>query len=320
MSWNLAAAITNSIAIIGLLIINILLIRWKISKLSHKKVGPIINVSILTTLLFLISVTILTIASFMSAFIPYYSVSLYIGLTGTAIYFVSQSLMVLLFVLRIDVTFNATRMKFNTYIIKTLYILTIILIIIALFTIISFGFVHEDMSFYILAFWDLLHFILSSILIYLFVQRIDRILLTRIKLKISETQKTDIEMKHVTQQVIRQNEMSNVAIKHLLLVPIAIISTFICIICSSIVSVYIANNGNFMAGIIGSIDSFISSMCIYLLFGFNNHIYVKLCFPLHECCKNYKLKTLNKKGSTLAKIDDQTESAVKKTPESDVAI
>eukprot|EP01083_Nonionella_stella_P031755 86928_1 len=304
-TWTVAATVANSICLVLLLIMNLSLIRSTIQHFKINGMSSFIALSLVTTLAFMLSITILLIASSSSISASPSVNSVFIGLIGTSMYFVSQSLMLLLFTIRIDVTFRGTVMAINSVTIKCLYIFTIILLVLSVFTVITYGVMPQHVTVMGLMVWSLLHFVLSVILVVLFIQRIDKMLMIQIQNRLSNVRSASVVSQtssddrqrttsQAVQHVMESNELSYVVIKHALLVPIAIISTFICIVCSTVVSMYVEHDGHFMAGCIGSIDSLISTFCIYLLFAFNKDVYTMVCSPLHTLCSNRKANKIEK--------------------------
>ena len=97
--------------------------------------------------------------------------------------------------------------------------------------------------------------------------------------------------------------MFRIVIKHGILVPMAIISTLVSTIIVVGISQFLGEDYNSLGGAVLSFDCVISSLCIYLLFGFNDNIYAKLCWNLHHFCEKRKLN----------KIETEIKSAVRRS-------
>ena len=254
-------------------------------------------------------------------------------------YFISQSLILNLFIIRIDKTFARTDLEFSKCHSTSLYIIAIIMLLIVLWIAIV-NIDHNDLDSEIMEFvelmtvflWVISNVILSIILIVLFTKRIDKILTIRAKVQIRESippsklrarsasivpkapntsipiqraqtdpvigkchdTDTDSSILHQMklEQVLKDNKLLYVVTKHSVLVPMAIWSKFIAIMGSAIIGGISEASVSVIFLLV--IDALIQCLCIYLLFGFNDKIYYRLCSFCHLRCKKRKMKKVAK--------------------------
>merc|ERR1711971_818488 len=82
--------------------------------------------------------------------------------------------------------------------------------------------------------------------------------------------------------VIVDNDLLYVVIKHGVLVPFAISSSFICFLADVVVALLMGAEEFHAAAVFWfALDCLISTLCISLLFAFNAPIYDRVCFPVH---------------------------------------
>lgn len=335
-------ALSSSVALcmlaIVVLTINISLIKSLITHYSQLRNNKLlISTSLLTTVTFLLSVLSIT----TSSVIETYSIlnnqpilkSTYIFIAQNSLipYFSSQSLMICLFIIRIDKTFKGTALDVGQCRIKLSYSISIIMLLIILFiSIVNID--HQDfeselikfIEFIIVVIWVLINLIMSIVLIIVFIKRIDKIIIVGAVSHISEindnqryTENTDNtttntddtvinKMDSNLHQILKGSKLLHVVIKHAVLVPIAIISKFISILSAAFLAQIIRENygESSMEILTLAIDSMVNCLVIYLLFGFNDKIYFKLCSSCHRCCKKRKIRQFEK--STEMEVKKQT--------------
>ena len=117
---------------------------------------------------------------------------------------------------------------------------------------------------------------------------------------------------------IKKHEFFRVVIKHGILVPITIISTFISAIIGIVFVRFFGQDYPFVIGAAFSFDCSVSSLCIYLLFAFNDDIYAKLCWIFHGLCEKSKLNKIEKSMQSVtvgSDISPTTNSSLGNEPE-----
>lgn len=215
------------------------------------------------------------------------------GMISSSFYLIAQSLMISLFVIRIDKTFNGTNLEMNAKKINILYILVFILIFLAIIQPVSYLLFSRNFIYSVTIIWTLLHLILSILLIKMFIHRLNHILLIRLKLNAENTkiakqqQSTSVDVV----DIIRGDGLLRVAVKHSILVTIATTSTFIFFLIGAII-IFLTLKYNHYGALFIIIDSVVSSLCIYLLFAAHEKTYGRLCHKLHNQCEKWKLQTL----------------------------
>ena len=158
---------------------------------------------------------------------------------------------------------------------------------------------------------SLLFFILSLILMILFVGNLRKIMMQRmmIEKQIINSRSTTKSMDYTNDNDnnLQQNDGSNikhlinneflyVVVKHALLIPIAICSTFILFLLSTIIIILIGiTTWSPFPVICTSLDCMISPLCIYLLLAVNKRHYNLLCSKIHRLCEKCELLRIKKR-------------------------
>eukprot|EP01084_Bolivina_argentea_P256283 431414_1 len=227
---------------------------------------------------------------------------------GMLFYLLSPMFMIFVFTVRLDVTFRHSPLEYSKRTVRSLYISSITLLFIFICCI-SFGSTHYGQAAHIgyifAGIWIILQISLSIILCVLFYRKIQILTITKKlanKNEISVASKTGT-LTYTTNQSDKlnksenvDNEFSFIVIKHGILVPISIVSSFICFTLAVIISMSQSPYSFQAIGIFLTVsDCTISSLSIYLLFPFNDGLYKWLCNPLHSLCEKYKVSQINKK-------------------------
>ena len=109
---------------------------------------------------------------------------------------------------------------------------------------------------------------------------------------------------------IKQNKLFRIVIKHGILVPVAIISTLVSSITAVGIMEFCGEDYNMIAGVVLSFDCVISSLCIFLLFGFNDAIYTMLCWRIHNFCENKSAQRLEQSVNVGLEVNVTSTSTV----------
>eukprot|EP01084_Bolivina_argentea_P101247 181554_1 len=142
----------------------------------------------------------------------------------------------------------------------------------------------------------------------------------------SKTYESVITSEHI-QSVIDQKLLDNM-IKNSILVPVAIISSFIILVISTIlINVYSDTDIVMYPGmyILWVFDSTLNTFCLFCFLSFNHNKYYKFCGPLHRCCAMRKLKKMQNSNQILQVINQRLENQenqlqMTKTDDSDVDV
>ena len=212
----------------------------------------------------------------------------FIGVFGFGFYFMGETILLIIFILRINHTFKHTALQSSPCVITSLYLFAFVLIV--LFVLLIFSIIIDG-GFFIVIFaglWSILYIILSIMLMSLFVRKIESLMIMS---KPSENEQTsDIEKQQQIKSMIDQ-DILYIVIKHSLLISFAICCTFTLLILSIVVMFF---NISYIAVVIIVLDCLVSSICTYLLFGITKKIYDKICRPFHKCCEDRKLAKIER--------------------------
>ena len=214
-------------------------------------------------------------------------------------YLGAQSTITLVFILRIEVTYNGTILEYSPKVIKGLRGTVICLFIFGIFALSTlFAEMHDLVA--ICGFtWTILYSSLSIVLMILFVKPIEKLMKKHVQIRMAQTVSTistpsfsDDDSNKENEPVI-DAEFLFVVIKHGLLVPIAISSSFIFFITGMVIGQIIDPDAyNTVAYVWIVLDCTISSICIHLLCGENKEFYLKLCSKIHSICEGHKVKKI----------------------------
>lgn len=236
-----------------------------------------------------------------------------LGKMAIGMYMISQLLMVIVFTIRVEVTFAGSGFEYKQSVIKALYIANICLIVLyvsAIFLLINSVWVPA----YFAGFMYIVFYLtLSFILMHLFIRKIEILMMDEsnksilnskdtsktISTKCPETaeKETDgtVNDKHAIQAMINQ-EFLYIVIKHGILVPISICATTILFILGLLIGMVIDPSVWHPYSIVWVVlDCFISCVCNYLLFAFNKKKYDTICGAVHRLCKRCKIKQIRRR-------------------------
>ena len=191
-------------------------------------------------------------------------------------YWTAQSTTILLFMLRFNYVFNTQVYTVSTKIMTVLIRLCIIMCILCVYAMLfvldfAEGIIILITGLSAMGVWFLLYIGLSITLLILFTKEINKIL----SFKAKETNELS-------------DDLLNVVIKSNILVPGSLISSICFVVLWTIHSIYGNYDGRDEGGVIWlSIDCFVSSLIIFLLFQFHVNVrcYQKLCRKCHRKCR-----------------------------------
>lgn len=214
-------------------------------------------------------------------------------------YLGAQSTITLVFTLRIEATYTGTILEYSPKLVNGLRVTIICLFIFGIFALsLLFAEMHDFVA--ICGFmWVILYCTLSITLMILFIRPINKLMKNHVKIQMSQTVTTpsisttsisDDENK--TEPVI-DTEFLFMVIKHGLLVPIAIGSSFILFITGMVIGQVIDPAAyNTVAYVWIVMDCTVSSICIHLLCRENKNLYMRLCSKLHLTCEKRKKRKI----------------------------
>eukprot|EP01084_Bolivina_argentea_P139009 244597_1 len=294
------SAIGTTIMVIVLIYINISLTVSIRKFRQENKSNKMIIFSVLTTVSFTITSIICLLTTILAIISSdFYHETVFIDtLAKMAIsfYTFSQTLMIHVFIRRIDSAFSGSLVEYPTIIIRLLYFASIIITILCLCMALALS-VELFTIFIILTFiWMILFLCLSTILCILFVRK------ANLLLDIVSSVGNNIDQ-----------DILYVVIKQSILVPMAICTSFTSFIMTILVQIFegVKLDPAMMFFIV--VDCTVSSMSIFLLFSWSNHIYNKLCHLLHKKCEERK-----KRRMSHAEININKKSVPEKKPEPNV--
>eukprot|EP01084_Bolivina_argentea_P187404 322815_1 len=229
------------------------------------------------------------------------------GKIGMGFYIMSQTIMMFVFTIRIDVTFDGSTLEYSKYTVRTLYALSTCLSIFLISIIICLAAHLLVLSFLCAALWLLLYFALSIFLVILFNRKMDRLIIASKKhlctsqknlfvadiSKANNLNESEYKNNNESNSIIKElidNQFLYIVTKHGLLVPVSICSSFILFMLALIIGFVIDSNAWIPYSVVWCVlDCNINSFCNYLLFGFNKNVYNKICWKFHSICEKWKL-------------------------------
>lgn len=247
-----------------------------------------------------------------------------IGKFSLLLYTLSQTMMTVVFTLRIEVTYGGTVLQYSRGVIKGLMITVICLLLFLVFALFTLFAGFYDAASLCGGIWIILYLILSIILMVLFIKPIEKLMTTQMQCHVKESSVTskssagstgashtsmsaDHDQRETTTANIRKSMIDAdflfIVIKHGLLVPIAIISSFILFLVGIVIGQIIDPAAyNTVAFVWLALDATVSSVCTYLLCAENQSYYSKLCYKMHSICESRKINKIMKK------MNQQTQS------------
>ena len=242
------------------------------------------------------------------------SLVIWTGNIAILLYVTSQSVMLFVFTIRIEVTFANTALKYSNKLIKSLKIAATLLSMFGLLAMVFLFTGRLQLTLLCGLFWTIIQVTLSITLCILFIKPIEKLMTNQMENSTSEksgasvTSVTSTESKDV--KAVTDCDMTStprpsvakslidadflfVVIKHGILVPIAIISSFIFNMTSITISQVLFSGGYSPLSLCWLIvDATLSSICTYLLCGVNKRYYGILCWKIHSMCERRKLKKI----------------------------
>eukprot|EP01084_Bolivina_argentea_P261620 442186_1 len=213
-------------------------------------------------------------------------------------YMIGQWWMTLNFIKRLIFVFNSSTFEISNYTKKSLYIPFYSSLIVGAFGAVI-ARIFELTTLYIIAavLWLIVHITLSITLIILFIHKIRIVALntcdhSKSHNSHSGSDKTDKNRDRITNTLVNM-ELLEIAIKNGVLVPIAIISSLLSMVFALTFSVI--PRFYLLPPVFMVFDSTLTSICIFLLFSSNVHIYNKLCNKCHAICAKWQLNSFKTK-------------------------
>eukprot|EP01084_Bolivina_argentea_P261619 442184_1 len=217
---------------------------------------------------------------------------------GGGCYMIGQWWMTLNFINRLIFIFSTSTFQISNCMKKSLYIPFYSSLIVGAFGAVI-ARIFELTTLYIIAavLWLIVHITLSITLIILFIHKIRIVTLNTICLRSHSTLPTNSDMidknsDRITNSLVNM-ELLDVAIKNGVLVPIAIISSLLSMVFALTFSVI--PRFYLLPPVFMVFDSTLTSICIFLLFSSNVHIYNKLCNKCHAICAKWQLNSFKTK-------------------------
>eukprot|EP01084_Bolivina_argentea_P008110 15165_1 len=303
------ATITNGIMTMILIAMTIPLIQ-RVYKTKRKKsvilsgLAAIFSFTIELILLFTACVVSLTTNENITD-----SLAWQISFFAIVMYMISQTIMVYTFTVRIDKTFEGTNLAYSKCVVRGLYIASAVLIILGVSIVLSIVFKLFMLMLLGGIIWMFVYFVTTISLVLLFIGKIEQIMSVQSGSESEPNTGNGTQKNDKTVKAMTDAKLLSVVVKHGLLVPSAIISSFICGIVDISV-VYVMGNDKFhaAASFWFALDATITVWCIFLLFGFNEKLYEKLCYPLHQSCEKCELSKL-KRSNKLKTETKMTQNA-----------
>ena len=241
-----------------------------------------------------------------------------IGKFALLLYTLSQTIMTVVFTLRIEVTYSGTVLEYSRGVIKGLMITVVCLLLFLIFALFTLFAGFYDAASLCGVVWAILYLTLSIILMVLFIKPIEKLMTTQMQSRVKEMSSTsgsssgstnikntstttpDHDQNETTTANIRKSMIDAdflfIVIKHGLLIPIAIVSSFILFLTGVAIGQIIDPSAyNTIAFVWMALDCVISSICTYLLCGENQAYYSKLCYKMHSICERRKVKKIMNK-------------------------
>ena len=118
------------------------------------------------------------------------------------------------------------------------------------------------------------------------------------------------------EQAMIDQDFLYIVIKHGVLCPFSICSSLILSVMVMIVSMWLGDDDYNTAAVFWCVlDSFVNSLCNYLLFAFNKKHYNLICGKLHRLCKKCKINKIKKRLSNdeMNKVQNKKEPTITNT-------
>ena len=295
-----------------------------------KKHIIILSATFLTVLLFTLN-AIFALASLIAAMIGNNMYAYPMSYASILSYVSSQTIMSFVFTMRIELTFMDTTLEYSNKVIRSLQFAAILLMILMIFNVIEIFTKRFPSAVLILGciLWVVIWTTLSVTLSILFIKPIEKIMKTQMQCRAKEAvrslsitsttstgddkskdeEKTDLEVVNVNtdserpttpdpkQTVVKSMidaEFLFIVIKHGILVPIAICSSFVFNMALIVIYEVVYSNGGITSVPIFWVilDSTVSSTCTVLLLKQNNKYYSRFCNKIHSLCERRKLKKI----------------------------
>eukprot|EP01084_Bolivina_argentea_P166700 289379_1 len=209
-------------------------------------------------------------------------------------YLLSQTLLILLFNVRIDETFKGSTIQYPKRCIQSLYLASLSFFIFYLFLMGFLIFEQWNMFLIFAATWVVFYCCLSVILCAMFVHKIQLLII------------------YCSGEYQMDTALLHLVIKHAILVPTAIATSLVCLILFIVIDAAVAPGKWLPVAVVWVVlDCMMSGVGLFLLFAWNNKHYDRYCGRLHSFCEKRDVLQLVKSHTTHIKRE-RTKSSIDK--------